>query len=278
MKNKFTVGLVQMGASGDKKADLAYASGQVASLAEQGADLVMLPEMFCCPYKTENFPLYAEEQGGEAFQTLAQMAKENEIYLVGGSMPERAETGQLYNTSYVFDRDGRLIGKHRKVHLFDVNFENGQKFQESATLAPGDEVTVFDTEFCKMGLCICYDIRFPELARLMVDEGAQMILVPAAFNMTTGPLHWELLFRGRAADNQVFMAGCAPSRDVNGVYVSYANSIVTSPFGEVLLRMDEHAGCALCAIDLAKVEEARKALPLLVHRRKDLYTLKKTKA
>lgn len=276
MKTVFTIGLVQMGASGNKQEDLAQASTQVAALAGQGADLVLLPEMFCCPYKTTNFPLYAEEQGGESFQTLAGMAQSNGVYLVGGSVPERAGE-KIYNTSYAFGRDGRLLGRHRKMHLFDVNFENGQKFQESATLTAGDEVTVFDTEFCKMGLCICYDIRFPELARLMVDEGAQMILVPAAFNMTTGPLHWELLFRGRAADNQVFMAGCAPSRDVNGVYVSYANSIVTSPFGEVLLRMDEKDGTALCQIDLNRVQEARKALPLLKHRRKDLYTLKKNK-
>ena len=129
-------------------------------------------------------------------------------------------------------RNGHQIGKHRKMHLFDIDVKGGQYFKESDTLTPGDQVTVFDTEFGKMGLCICYDFRFPELARLMVDEGAQVIIVPAAFNMTTGPLHWELMFRQRAVDNQVYTIGAAPARDLNAGYHSWGHSIAVSPWGE----------------------------------------------
>ena len=117
------------------------------------------------------------------------------FYVVAGTIPELERT-HVYNTSYVFDRKGKRVAKHRKMHLFDIDVEGGQYFKESDVLSPGRDVTVFDTEFCKIGLGICYDIRFPELSRLMVLEGAEVIIFPAAFNMTTGPAHWELNFRG----------------------------------------------------------------------------------
>lgn len=139
----------------------------------QGIDLAVLPEMFCCPYENKYFPEYAEIEGGDTWEKCSRLAAEYGIYLVAGSMPERDEAGNIYNTSYVFDRNGHQIGKHRKMHLFDIDVKGGQYFKESDTLTPGDQVTVFDTEFGKMGLCICYDFRFPELARLMVDEGAR---------------------------------------------------------------------------------------------------------
>ena len=124
-----------------------------------------------------------------------------------------------------------------------------------------------------MGLCICYDFRFPELSRLMVDRGAQVILVPAAFNMTTGPAHWEILFRTRALDNQVFTLGAAPSRDPSSGYTSYGNSIAVSPWGDVMDRLEEQEGMLLCTLDLDRVAQVRRELPLLAHRRKDVYTL-----
>lgn len=185
----------------DKFCNITQAAELLASPELQGIDLAVLPEMFCCPYENKYFPEYAEIEGGDTWEKCSRLAAEYGIYLVAGSMPERDEAGNIYNTSYVFDRNGHQIGKHRKMHLFDIDVKGGQYFKESDTLTPGDQVTVFDTEFGKMGLCICYDFRFPELARLMVDEGAQVIIVPAAFNMTTGPLHWELMFRQRAVDN-----------------------------------------------------------------------------
>lgn len=181
----------------DKFRNITQAAELLASPELQGIDLAVLPEMFCCPYENKYFPEYAEIEGGDTWEKCSRLAAEHGIYLVAGSMPERDEAGNIYNTSYVFDRNGHQIGKHRKMHLFDIDVKGGQYFKESDTLTPGDQVTVFDTEFGKMGLCICYDFRFPELARLMVDEGAQVIIAPAAFNMTTGPLHWELMFRQR---------------------------------------------------------------------------------
>lgn len=143
------------------------------------------------------------------------------MYLAAGSFPEEDREGRLYNTGYVFDRQGRELARHRKMHLFDIQVEGGQCFRESDTFSPGDTYTVFDTEFGRMGLCICFDIRFPELFSLMVQVGARLVLVPAAFNRTTGPAHWDLVFRQRAVDGQCFTAGAAPARDPAAAYVSY---------------------------------------------------------
>ena len=189
----------------EKKRNLIQAAELLADPALQDIDLAILPEMFCCPYENKFFPEYAEPEGGETWEKCSRLAADHGIYLVSGSMPERDEEGRIYNTSYVFDRKGHQIGKHRKMHLFDIDIKGGQYFKESDTLTPGEQVTVFDTEFGRMGLCICYDFRFPELARLMVDKGAQVIIVPAAFNMTTGPLHWELMFRQRPERRVLFL-------------------------------------------------------------------------
>jgi predicted amidohydrolase len=173
----------------------------------------------------------------------------------------------------MFDRMGRQIAKHRKMHLFDVNIEGGQFFKESDTLTAGEQITVFDTEFGKMGLCVCYDMRFPELARLMALKGAKVLIVPGAFNMTTGPAHWEIMFRCRALDNQVYTIGTAPARDVASEYVSWGHTMIVSPWGDVLKQLDEKEGYINCTIDLDYVERVRKELPLLSHRKTDIYKL-----
>lgn len=265
--------LVQMQVQERIPDSLARAEGFIRRAAGEGADLCLLPEMFCCPYQTENFPVYAQEEGGEVWQELSRMARENHLILAAGSVPERDQEGRVYNTAYVFDREGRQIGKHRKMHLFDIQVTGGQCFKESDTLSAGNQVTVFETEFGPMGVCVCYDFRFPELCRLMADQGARIILVPAAFNMTTGPAHWEILFRTRALDNQVYTLGAAPSRDPASGYTSYGNSIAVSPWGDVMGRLDEKEGMLFCTLDLDRVEQVRRELPLLAHRRKDVYTL-----
>lgn len=159
------------------------------------------------------------------------------------------------------------------MHLFDINVPGGQQFKESDTLTPGNSVTVFDTEFGKMGICICYDFRFPELARLMVLKRAQVIFVPGAFNMTTGSAHWEIMFRSRALDNQVFIFGTAPARDIGASYVSWGHSIAVAPWGNVITHMDEKEGYTITEIDLETVKKVRQQFPLLQHRRTDLYKL-----
>ena len=264
--------LIQMAACPEKEDSLRLAEDYLRGARREGADIAMLPEMFNCPYKTENFPLYAEEEGGISWQRMSQAAKKNHMYLVAGSMPERDSKGHIYNTSYVFDREGKQIAKHRKIHLFDIDVKGGQYFRESDTVTAGDRVTLFETEFGKFGLMICYDIRFPELTRLMAVNGATMVFVPAVFNMTTGPVHWEIIFRVRAIDNQLFMAGCSQARRRED-YISYGNSIITSPWGEVVGRQNEKEGMLLREIEFSEVERTRQELPFLKQRRMDVYSL-----
>ena len=270
---KVKIANIQMNVSEDKEANLLHLEELMKSREVEEADLAVVPEMFNCPYVTTSFPVYAEKEGGISWERCASLAARHRIYLSAGSMPEVDEEGHVYNTAYVFDRTGQQIAKHRKMHLVDIDVE-GQYFKESDTLSPGNQVTVFETEFCKMGICICYDFRFPELSRLMVEQGAKIILVPGAFNMTTGPAHWELLFRQRAVDNQVYAVGTAPARDERASYHSWGHSIVTDPWGNVVTQMDEKEHVVLTEIDLDKVEKIREQLPLLKQLRRDVYEWK----
>ena len=256
------IGLCQMMVTTDKEANLRKAEQMVREAAAQGAKLVMLPEMFQCPYANTCFPLYAEEGRGESYQRLSAMARDNGVTLVGGSIPERDEN-RLYNTSYIFGPDGMLLGRHRKVHLFDVDVPGGIRFMESETLTAGEEITVVETPVGRIGVGICFDIRFAEMFREMACAGAQIICVPAAFNMTTGPAHWELSFRMRAVDNQCYLVGCSPARDENGCYVAYGHSIVTSPWGNVVVQADEIEQVIVAEVDLDEVERVRAALPIM---------------
>ena len=270
---KIKIAAIQMSTVADKMENVRTVKTYLEKIKDENPDFVILPEMFCCPYQTENFPIYAEKEGGPVWQQLSGYAKQYGIYLIGGSMPEKDAEGNVYNTSYIFDREGKQIGKHRKVHLFDIDVKGGQTFKESDTLTAGDSDTVFDTEFGKIGVMLCFDIRFPELSRMMVNDGAKVIFVPAAFNMTTGPAHWELSFRTRALDNQIYMVGCAPARDVSAGYISWGHSLVTDPWGRVIDMLDEKKGILLAELDMDYEEQVREELPLLKSRRKDIYQL-----
>lgn len=271
--SKFNVALLQTLVYDNKEKNIENAVKLIEKVSKEGADMAILPEMFCCPYSNKYFRSFSEAEGGPAFTAMSNAAKEAGIYVVAGTMPE-LENNLVYNTAYVFDRKGNQKAKHRKMHLFDIDIKGGQYFKESDTFTPGNNVTVFNTEFCKIGLAICYDIRFPELARLMALEGAEVLIYPAAFNMTTGPAHWELNFRARALDNQCYTIGVAPARDLDFTYHSYGNSIVSSPWGNVLNRLDEKEGYIIQEIDIDYVKQIREQLPLLKHLRKDVYTLK----
>ena len=238
---------------------------------EAKIDMISVGEMFTSPYETARFPEYAEPEGGESWQACSDLAKKHRVYLVAGSIPEKDDAGNVYNTAYVFDRDGSQIAKHRKVHLFDIDVEGGQYFKESDTLTAGDQCTVFDTEFGKMGICICFDIRFPELCMKMVLEGAKVIFVPASFNMTTGPAHWRNTFIQRAVDNQCYMVGTSDARDPDFSYVAWGHSIVTDPWGKVISELDDQPGCAVSEIDLDYVDKIRRELPLLSARKTEVY-------
>ena len=264
------LGLCQTRVTRDKGENLRLAEAALRQAADQGANLALLPEMFNCPYENPCFPLYGEPAGGETWQFLAAMARELGLYLAGGSVPE-LEGDKVYNTCYLFSPQGEELARHRKVHLFDIDVPGGQRFKESDTLAAGNQITVVDTPLGTLGLAICFDIRFAELFRVMGDRGAQLILVPAAFNMTTGPVHWDLAFRMRALDQQCFVAGCSPARDEKASYVAYGHSLVCNPWGEILTQLDEKPGVQVVDIDLGDLAKSRGQIPILSGRRGDLY-------
>lgn len=257
----------------EKEDTFYYIEKYMEKLKSHRPDLVTLPEMFNCPYENKAFSLYAEKENGKTYKFCQDLARKYHIYLSAGSIPEIDEKNRLFNTAYVFDQQGMCIAKHRKMHLFDIDVQGGQQFKESDTLTAGNKITVFDTLWGKMGLCVCYDLRFPEIIRIMVMQGVKVIIVPAAFNMTTGPLHWELLFRSRAVDNQVFTIGTAPAQDLSVIYHSYGHSIVVSPWGNVLNQLSINEGFICTDIDLTEVDKVREQLPLLKHRRVDIYKL-----
>lgn len=268
---KLKVALCQLSVTADKQTNLKLAEANLQEAAAGGAQLAVLPEMFNCPYDIHCFRDYAEEiPSGETTNHLARLARTHGLFLVGGSIPELA--GELlYNTSIIFNPQGEIIARHRKIHLFDVRVKNGIEFTESCVLSAGDTTTLFDTPWGKIGVELCYDIRFPELTRRMAKDGARLVIIPAAFNMTTGPVHWELLFRSRALDNQIFMLGTSPARDLQASYVAYGHSLAVNPWGQVLAQLDEKPGILMAELDLTKIEEVREALPILKQRRDDLY-------
>ena len=254
----------------DKSGNLKKVKKLFNGVKDRGVDFLVLPEMFNCPYEAEKFEDYAEEIPGPTTDTLSELAAEEEIYVVGGSIPERSD-GNIYNTSPVFGPDGELIGKHRKIHLFKVNYPGRIKFDESKYLNSGNEQTVLETDFGAIGVAICYDLRFPELLRGMAKAGSKIIFLPAAFNTTTGPAHWKPVLRTRAIDNQTFVVASSPARNRESSYKAYGHSMVVDPWGEVLVEAGSGEEVLTVDIDLEKIEEVRKRLPLLESLRPEVY-------
>ena len=271
---KLKIAQIQMTVTKDREENIRRACRLVHEAGD--VDMAVLPEMFCCPYDNACFRQYGEAEGGAAWQALSALAAARHIWLVGGTVPELAE-GRVYNTCYVFDPEGRCVAKHRKVHLFDIDIRGGTRFMESETLAAGDRVTTFPTPWGIMGVCVCFDLRFAELSQLMALAGAQVIFVPAAFNMHTGPAHWELLFRCRAVDQQCYMVGTATARDVHAGYVAWGHSIVCDPWGTVVYQCGAGEETAVVTLDMERVADIRQQLPVLSARRTDVYTLRENR-
>ncbi|KAI0792938.1 carbon-nitrogen hydrolase [Abortiporus biennis] len=288
----FTLALVQLGQIGsDKAANLKHAREMILKAAggENNAgskpDLVVLPECFNSPYGHVHFPVYAETIGytpgkeyntantpSESVKTLSETAKEAGVWLLGGTIPERDDSdGKVYNTATVYNPKGDLVAIHRKVHLFDIDIPGKIKFKESETLTGGSSINYFDTEFARIGLGICYDVRFPELAMINARKGCQVLIYPGAFNTTTGPLHWELLQRSRAVDNQVFFSMCSPARDLSAGYHAWGHSMVVDPMGHILSEAKEGEEIIYAKIDPEVFKEARAGIPVTTQRRFDVY-------
>ena len=291
----------------DKDANEETARTYLAEAKEKGASMAVLPEIWNSPYATSAFPDYAESlpdigdglesaDGGSdgpkwsssASRLLMQAARDHGMWIIGGSVPERVlEDGEekIYNTCLVLNPEGVVVAKHRKVHLFDIDVPGGITFFESETLSPGSSVSHFATPFGEIGVGICYDIRFAEYAMLLRQKHNCSVLVyPGAFNMTTGPAHWELLQKARALDNQCFVVTASPARSEEPPaggetdagyphYTAWGHSTVVSPWGDVVATTDETEGIVVADLDLGRLAEVRAGIPIQNQRRTDLYAL-----
>jgi len=271
MVNAVKVAICQMLIGSDKSANLLHAGQMVAEAARNGAQVVVLPEIFSMPYQTDIMRRQAESCPGPTTVYLADLARVNRVILVGGSIPEKDEEGRIFNTCFVFDEQGLTIGKHRKMHLFDIDIPGQMTFRESDAFSAGNSLEVVQHPTLNLAVVICYDIRFPELARWAALGGAQLLVVPAAFNMTTGPAHWEILFRARAVDNQLFVAAASPARNDKSSYQAWGHSMVVDPWGTVISQAGSDETILYADLDLDMIGRIRQQLPLLRHRRTDVY-------
>ncbi|MCS5698110.1 hypothetical protein NZK32_03530 [Cyanobium sp. FGCU-52] len=294
------VALVQLRAGEDGAANRRHAEGWLERALQPQPGiarprLLMLPEVWNAPYAAAGFAAYAEpipepgslllEGPSPSLAMVARLARRHGVSVIAGSIPERGADGRLYNTATVIDGEGRLRAKHRKVHLFDVDVPGGICFRESDSLSGGGRITVLPPEGDPLGtglaappglgLLICYDIRFPELALLMQQrQGCSLLACPAAFNTTTGPRHWHLLMRARAVDTQCFLLACSSARPTEGAaYPSYGHSLVVDPWGTVIAEAGIGEQVLHAELDLSQVALARQAIPTSLQRRPDLYRL-----
>ncbi|KAK8187542.1 carbon-nitrogen hydrolase [Phyllosticta capitalensis] len=287
LKQPVKLALVQLATGASKAANLASARTKVLEAAQKhGARIVVLPECFNSPYGTKYFPSYAEPlrpvppppDTAPSWHALSAIAKEANVYLIGGSIPERdtsdpsSDKPKLYNTSLVFSPSGEQLAAHRKVHLFDIDIPGGITFRESDALSPGNKITLVDLpDVGTMAVAICYDVRFPELATIAARRGAFLLVYPGAFNTTTGPLHWELLGRARAVDNQVYVALCSPARDEEAEYRAWGHSMVIDPQAVVLGQAGVGEETVVVELRPERIEEVRRGIPVGEQRRFDVY-------
>lgn len=250
-----------------------------------GANVIVLPEMFICNYDRQSFeenaePIvnYTEDENATAARMLSKMAKTHGVCIIGGSIPEKREDGFVYNTTACFNKNGDLATKYSKVHLFDIDIPGRATFKESEFLKPGTSFAVFDTEYCKFGIGICYDVRFPDLSQILCREmGAEVLVFPAAFTKPTGEMHWDILRKGRAVDNQCFVTFCSPARPEDASrYQPYGHSCIVDPWGKVLEECGHEEEIIYSDIDLSVLDEMRSQIPCSTQRRTDLYQLKAT--
>ena len=272
MEQEFKLALCQILTEENKQVTLDKAERMIRDAAEHGARVVAFPEMFACPYSHPYFRPYAETEGGPTVQRMSYWAREYGVILIGGSIPE-LEKDTLYNTCFVFDEEGNRIARHRKDHLFDISLQDGTYFRESDSFARGNDICVFDTSCGRMGVAICFDVRFPELIRAMALQGARLIVLPAQFTVSTGKAHWETTMRARAMDNEIYFAAAAAARNPGKGYKCWGHSMVVGPFGDVRAQADESEQIVYADIRLADVDRVRQELPTFLHLRDDLYRL-----
>jgi predicted amidohydrolase len=265
------VACVQMASSPNIGANLLEAERLIEEAVSQQARLVVLPENFALMGRSERDKVEVREHPGSGpIQTfLAEQAAHHGIWLVGGTIPlEADDPNKVLATCLVFDEQGRQVGRYDKIHLFDVALvDSGEQYTESDTIEPGNEVVVIDSPFGRMGLAVCYDLRFPELFRQQLDQGLEVVVMPSAFTAITGRAHWEVLVRARAIENLCYVI--AP--DQGGYHLSgretYGHSMIVDPWGTVLNSLARGPGVVCADIDLGRLQSARRNFPSITHRR-----------
>ena len=262
---------VQMTAIADLDANLAVVRKLVAEAAEGGARLVLLPE--CFPFlgikEGDKMPVAESlEEDGPVRSTLAALARKHDVWLVGGGMPEKipGDPKRAYNTAVVVDPKGELRARYRKIHLFDVDIPGGAVLRESDATAPGDQAVVVEIDGAKVGLSICYDLRFPELYReLVINQGAEVLLLPAAVTAHTGRAHWHILLRSRAIENQAWVVAAAQADQHNEKRASFGHSMIVDPWGTVLAERPTGVGVISAVLDQETLAMRRQQMPCQRH-------------
>ena len=262
---------VQLNSTGDQERNLEVAERLVRSAAGEGAELVVLPEKWTVLGGAETLRAAAQPLDGPALTAAAGWARELGIHLVAGSIAERVPGREkLSNTSVLFGPDGERHALYRKIHMFDVAVD-GVAYRESATEEPGDEVVVADAGGVPVGLTVCYDLRFPELYRILALRGARVITVPSAFTERTGRDHWELLLRARAVENQVFIVAADQIGEAPPHYRSFGRSLIVDPWGVVLAEAPDQECVVSAELDFSAQDRIRESLPSLRNRREGAY-------
>jgi deaminated glutathione amidase len=258
----------QMTSGPDKARNVDVAVRLVRRAASVGAKLVGLPENFSWMGPDGERAEAAEALDGPTLSAMAALARELKITLLAGSIPERGAPGnRFYNTSALIGPEGQRLAVYRKIHLFDVEVGDGARYRESEAVAPGAEAVTAESELGRIGLSICYDLRFPELYRQLVSNGATLFTVPSAFTRTTGKDHWEVLLRARAIENQAYVLAPAQFGRHSESRTTYGHAMLVDPWGLVIARASEGEGLALGAIDPSLQARIRRNLPALAHRR-----------
>jgi len=270
--DRLRVAAVQMNSRDEKAANLETALGLIDRAAAAGARLVALPEVWPYLGPDAGNRANAEPIPGPTIDRLADRARRHGVYLHAGSIHEvRPDDPRLFNTTVVIDPDGDIVARYRKIHMFDVVLDGVADYEESATVSPGDELVVLDVDGTAVGLAICYDLRFPELFRILALRGAEVILLPAAFTLTTGKDHWETLIRARAIENGVFMVAPAQIGQHPPGNWCYGRSLIVDPWGTVLATAPDVETVITADLDRALLRQVRRQIPSLANRQPDRY-------
>jgi deaminated glutathione amidase len=266
------VAAIQLNANNDKDRNLDLADRLVTAAARDGAELVALPEKWNLLGGGEVIAAGAEQlEDGGSFEAARGWARRHDVHLLAGSISERvAGSDRPFNTSVLFDPDGDAVAIYRKIHMFDVDV-GGVAYRESEYEQPGEEIVTADAAGVEIGLSVCYDLRFPELYRILALRGARVLTVPAAFTRTTGRAHWEPLLRARAIENQAFVVAPNQFGEAPPHYHSFGHSMIVEPWGEVLARAGEEEGVIVADLDLDRQAQVRDSLPSLANRRPRAY-------